>query len=157
MNDLSHVIPSSRSSRGPDTMVRCNLLTAPSGRYHARVYFFSAGQLRRVFQACMFFMTAAGHIPSSGAELSPELSPSELPDALFTFFFVALFLSVPFPCLAFFLPLVPPTVHLRKGAQVLTFEGEKRHFSKVRRRLRGRLLPHHHCLTSQSLSKLLVC
>lgn len=54
-----------------------------------------------------------GYVPSSGAELSAELSPSELPDAvaLFTFFFVAFFFSEPFPCLTFFLPLVPPTVH----------------------------------------------
>lgn len=52
-------------------------------------------------------------IPSSGAELSAELSPSELPDdaALFTFFLAAFFFSVPFPGLTFFLALVPPTVH----------------------------------------------
>lgn len=53
------------------------------------------------------------HVPSSGAELSAELSPSELPDAvaLLNFFFVAFFFSEPFPGLTFFLPFVPPTVH----------------------------------------------
>lgn len=53
------------------------------------------------------------HVPSSGAELSAELSPSELPDAvvLLNFFFVAFFFSEPLPCLTFFLPFVPPTVH----------------------------------------------
>ena len=52
-------------------------------------------------------------IPSSGAELSAELLPSELPDvaALFTFFLAALFFSVPLPGLTFFFALVPPTVH----------------------------------------------
>lgn len=58
--------------------------------------------------------------PSSGAELSAELSPSELPDAvaLLTFFFVAFFFSDPLPCLTFFLPLVPPTVHYTKGMKM---------------------------------------
>lgn len=55
----------------------------------------------------------AEDVPSSGAELSAELPPSELPDAvaLLTFFFVAFFFSDPFAGLTFFLPLVPPTVH----------------------------------------------
>lgn len=65
--------------------------------------------IRHLFPPC----SCRKHIPSSGAELSAELSPSELPDAvvLLTFFFVALFFSDPFPGLTFFLPLVPPTVH----------------------------------------------
>lgn len=55
------------------------------------------------------------HVPSSGAELSAELSPSELPDAvLLTFFFVVFFFSEPFPGFTFFLTLVPPTVHWKK-------------------------------------------
>lgn len=53
-------------------------------------------------------------LPSSGAELSAELSLSELPEeaALFVCFFMTPFFSA-LPAFPFFLFLEPPTVHCK--------------------------------------------
>lgn len=57
-------------------------------------------------------------LPSSGAELSAELSLSELPEeaALFICFFMAPFFSA-LPAFPFFLFLEPPTVHCKERNQ----------------------------------------
>lgn len=67
-------------------------------------------------------------LPSSGAELSAELSLSELPEeaALLACFFIAAFFSA-FPAFPFFLFLEPPTVHCKvRGKEQIEREALKR-------------------------------